>query len=126
MDCLCRRRLNVCETRFNVRIGSAIPSHCLSRAAMCREILESISRLSENGFPIYHNIATLLELCSRFSLWTHEIESAEELSSYAVSSRYPGEDEEVTRAQATRAIDIAESVRKVVRSGLSQEGFNVT
>lgn len=50
---------------------------------------------------------------------------AQQLSAFAISSRYPGEDEEVTRDEAVQAIFIATSVRNTVRNTLMKEGLSL-
>ena len=56
----------------------------------------------------------LLELCGNNATWTSKLLDAEILSVYAVTTRYPGEDEEVTRDEALQAIELAESVKMEV------------
>ena len=74
-------------------------------------------------FPYTHNISRLLELCDEKSKWPEEVYEAEELTPFAITTRYPGEDEKVTKKEAFRAIDIAAKVRQVVRKTLNKEGF---
>jgi len=74
-------------------------------------------------FPYTHNISRLLELCDEKSKWQEEVYEAEELTPFAITTRYPGEDEKVTKKEALRAIDIAAKVRQVVRKTLKKEGF---
>ncbi|MBM4271882.1 MAG: HEPN domain-containing protein [Deltaproteobacteria bacterium] len=76
-------------------------------------------------FPYTHNISLLLELCAESADWTADIQDAEELSPYAVTARYPGEDEEVTSEEASRAIEIADDVRNTVRLALTNAGFQL-
>ena len=71
-------------------------------------------------FPYTHNISTLLELCSEHADWPAELQEADQLTLYSIATRYPGEDEEVTDAEATRAIEIAQEVRNRVRIELKQ------
>lgn len=65
-------------------------------------------------FPYTHNISRLLELCSDAAPWGDALLDAEELSVYAVTTRYPGEDEEVSGDEALRAIDLGALVREAV------------
>lgn len=58
-------------------------------------------------FPYTHNISRLVELCSEQGLKGETLKEAEELSPFAITARYPGEDEDVTEEEALRAIDIA-------------------
>lgn len=74
-------------------------------------------------FPYTHNISLLLELCSKFGNWTVMLKDSEELSSYAVSVRYPGEDDEVSEEEAIMAINIARKVQLVVREQFIKEGL---
>ena len=76
-------------------------------------------------FPYTHNIAILLELCAEHASWAENLTDAEELTPFAITARYPGEDEEVSRAEAVRAIQIAERVRKVVLTALADAGINL-
>ena len=64
-----------------------------------------------------------MELCAETAEWPKIISNAEELTPFAITTRYPGEDERVTRKEALRAIDIAANVRKVVKNALKQDGF---
>ncbi len=50
---------------------------------------------------------------------------AEELSPYAITARYPGEDEQVTKTEATRAIYIAQSVLSRIQKELKTLGMNL-
>ena len=72
-------------------------------------------------FPYTHNISRLLELCAEQAAWTEQIEDAEELTPYAISTRYPGEDDEVTEEETSRAIGIAIHVTRVIRDAMAQE-----
>jgi HEPN domain-containing protein len=74
-------------------------------------------------FPYTHNISRLLELCGEGASWAESLLDAEELSFYAVTTRYPGEEEEVTREEALRAIDLAALVRDTIITELAAEGF---
>jgi HEPN domain-containing protein len=73
-------------------------------------------------FPRTHNISTLLELCSDFAQWPLTLRDAEELTDYAVATRYPGEAGEVTANDAQRAIENAERVRIQVCAALRELG----
>jgi HEPN domain-containing protein len=76
-------------------------------------------------FPYTHNISTLLELCSDHAAWHAKLRDAEELTAYAITTRYPGEDEEVTKAEAIRAVELAQQVRTIVRSDLQKLGLQI-
>ena len=76
-------------------------------------------------FPYTHNISVLLELCSEHADWPVELQDAEQLTLYSITTRYPGEDEEVSEAEAKRAIELARQVREQVRNALEQLGLKV-
>ncbi len=77
-------------------------------------------------FPYTHNISILLELCGEYAGWPANLKDAEELTSYAITTRYPGECEEVTKAEVDRAIEIAQQVRNQVRSALKELGIKLS
>lgn len=77
-------------------------------------------------FPYTHNISILLELCGERADWPVKLKDAEELTSYVITARYPGEGEEVTKADAARAIEIAQQVREQVRTALQQLGLKLS
>ncbi|MFH1563241.1 MAG: HEPN domain-containing protein [Nitrospirota bacterium] len=78
-------------------------------------------------FPYTHNISLLLELCVKQQvIWPETIQEAKWLTSYAITTRYPGEDLEVTKEEVDSALHIATEVRKTVRDTLIQEGMNLS
>ena len=76
-------------------------------------------------FPYTHNIRRLLKLCGQYATWAQDLKDAEELTPYAITARYPGEDEEVTQAEATQAVDIARQVQNGVRIELKKLGVDL-
>jgi HEPN domain-containing protein len=76
-------------------------------------------------FPYTHSIGQLLRLCGEFASWPQILQNAKELTPYAVTARYPGEDEEVTKAEAIRAVELAQQVRTQVRTALKQLGMDL-
>lgn len=75
-------------------------------------------------FPYTHDLQELLAECAEISDWPKELKPARELTYYAISTRYPGEADEVTRRDALRAVELAKGVREIVRKVLKEEGFN--
>ncbi len=93
-------------------------------AQQCAEkYLKAYLVLRGVDFPYTHNIAHLLELCATDTDWAERLKDAAELTSYAVTARYPGIEEPVTEAEANRAMAIATSVCDVVRAALSPQGI---
>ncbi len=76
-------------------------------------------------FPYTHNISILLELCSGQADWFAELQDAEQLTLYSVTTRYPGEDDEVTEDEAKSAVEIARGVRCRVRTELRLLGMEL-
>lgn len=70
-------------------------------------------------FPYTHNISVLLEFCEKNVEVPLEIANAESLTPYAVSARYPGEDEEVSRQEVLEAFEIAVKVRVFIHEHLN-------
>lgn len=70
-------------------------------------------------FPFTHNVARLLDLCGGDFA---DLRDAEELTPYAITARYPGEEEDVTQYEAELAIEIADKVRNATRSRLIEMG----
>lgn len=57
--------------------------------------------------------------------WAEKLEDAKRLTLYAITTRYPGTEDSVTRDEALHAIDLASLVRDVVRNALSKQGMNI-
>ena len=77
----------------------------------------------EIDFPYTHNISILLELVEEHVGSSLGLSEAEELSPYAITARYPGEDEEVTGEEAKMALEIAGKVKQEIRKALSEQGY---
>jgi len=75
-------------------------------------------------FPYTHDIQKLLNLCGSH-IWIEKIKAAEELTPYAISARYPGMDEPVTKEEATHAVDLASKMKKTIRKVLSDDGMTI-
>ena len=113
------------------RHGLSLPSGCPYRliayhAQQCAEkYLKAYLVFHRIDFPYTHNIARLVELCAGKGDWVEALHEAEELTPFAVTARYPGEDEAVTEEEARHAIEIATLVRHAVRTALAQEGMTL-
>jgi HEPN domain-containing protein len=109
------------------RHAMAIKTKCPYRliayhAQQCAEkYLKALLVSRRIDFPYTHNISRLIELCPMSADWKSGIIDAEELSPFAVSARYPGEDEDVSKQEAVRALTVAEQVRKAVRAVLGKK-----
>ena len=74
-------------------------------------------------FPYTHDIFQLMQLLGKDEQWTKEIQNAKDLTIYGVSSRYPEENEKITKEEADQAVNIANNVKKVVRKALVDRGI---
>src|SRR3990172_3786821 len=80
-------------------------------AQQCAEkYLKALLVYNRMDFPYTHSITRLIEVCSGI-IDTDEFAVAETLTPFAITTRYPGEDEEVTKEEAIEAIRIAELVK---------------
>lgn len=86
-----------------------------------KKYLKAYLVLKKIDFPYTHNIRKLLALCDKE--WIKELAEAEKLTPYALTTRYPGEDEEVTKEESEDAIRIALNLKQIVRDVLIQEGI---
>ena len=74
-------------------------------------------------FPYTHDLQELLAECAEIADWPGGLKSAKELTYYAISTRYPGEADEVTLKEAVQAVELAKDVKAAVRKALKEEGF---
>jgi len=113
--------------QHGLKLKSSCPYKLIAyHAQQCAEkYLKAFLVYHKIDFPYTHNIARLLELCDEKADWTEKIKDAEELSPFAITTRYPGEYEEVTKENAKRAIKIAKSVKRTVRAALTHEGITL-
>lgn len=83
-------------------------------AQQCAEkYLKAFLVFHQIDFPYTHSITRLLEIGAGI-LSINEFKEAEMLTSYAITTRYPGEDEEVTKEEALAAIKASELVKEKI------------
>jgi len=90
---------------------------------MCRKIIKSYLIYHQIDFPYTHNISRLLEILAEIITVPDDLIQAEQLSVFAITTRYPGEDDEVTREEAMEAISVAEISRDIILEIFRNEGF---
>ncbi|TVQ30347.1 MAG: HEPN domain-containing protein [Phycisphaeraceae bacterium] len=73
--------------------------------------------------PHTHNVAVLLELCSRSATWTEQLSEASSLTPYAVATRYPGASERLSDTEVHEAVRLAQLVIDRVSEALMNEGI---
>ena len=113
--------------QYTIKMKKDIPCRLIAfHAQQCAEkYLKAYLVFKRVDFPYTHDIFRLLELCSESGNWAETIEEAKRLTLYAITTRYPGSQDKVTKDEALNAIDLATRVRQVVRSRLSEEGMNI-
>jgi HEPN domain-containing protein len=81
--------------------------------------------LIAHSIPIIksHNIGTLISLLPAELDCPPELQEAMSLTDYAVSSRYPGDLEPVTKADYQEALDLAEKVLKWAEKEIPHRSF---
>jgi HEPN domain-containing protein len=113
--------------QYTIKMKKDIPCRSIAfHSQQCAEkYLKAYLVFKRVDFPYTHDIFRLLELCSEHGNWAETIEEAKRLTLYAITTRYPGTQDKVTKDEALNAIDLATRVRQVVRSRLSEEGMNI-
>ena len=108
-------------------LGAKSPYRLIAyHAQQCAEkFLKAFLVYHKVDFPYTHNIRRLLKFCAEHAEWTDTLKDAEELTPYAITARYPGEDEEVTESEAKRAIELARQVRTQVRTAFEKLGVEL-
>jgi HEPN domain-containing protein len=112
---------------YALTLGTGSPYRLVAyHAQQCAEkYLKAFLVCHNVDFPYTHNIRRLLKLCGKHAGWVQALKDAEELTPYAITARYPGEDEVVTREEAQRAVEIAQRVRTQVRTALEELGLKL-
>jgi HEPN domain-containing protein len=105
-------------------LTSGVPYRLIAyHAQQCAEkYLKAFLVYHEIDFPYTHNIGRLMELCAEKGDWARDLPEADELTPFAITARYPSEQEAVTREESLRAIEIALKVRETIRKALEREG----
>jgi HEPN domain-containing protein len=108
--------------------GEAPPYRLIAyHAQQCAEkCLKAFLVFHNVDFPYTHNIRRLLVLCENHATWPQTLRNAEELTTYAMTARYPGEDLTVREAEAQRVVKLAEQVRSRVRAALRELGMELS
>lgn len=113
--------------RHAFKLSSSCPYRIIAyHAQQCAEkYLKAFLVYKNVDFPYTHNLSRLLELCLPYGNWVEKLKSAEELTPFAVTARYPEEREKVSKKDALRAIEIASLVKKTMRKILKQEDLTL-
>jgi HEPN domain-containing protein len=71
-------------------------------------------------FPKTHDLVILLRLAAQAAPLAIRLEDLQPLNRYAIEARYPGDWEPISRAEAEKALAIAERVRMEIRGHLAK------
>lgn len=103
---------------YALKMESGCPFRLIAyHAQQCVEkYLKAFLVYHREDFPYTHNISTLMELCRKHADWVNLIRQADTLTAYAITARYPGEDEPVSLTEAQDAVTIARQVKKTLNT----------
>jgi len=101
-----------------LRLGKRCPTDTVAfHAQQCVEkYLKALLTAHAVPFPRTHDLATLVGLLRKSVHLPIDAESQDTLTDYATTTRYPGDDQEISLAEAQAAVRIARRLRKKVRS----------
>ncbi len=108
-----------------LKLSSGCPYRLIAyHAQQCAEkYIKAFLVFHEIEFPYTHNLRKLLQLCGE--KLRQELEDADTLTPFAVTTRYPGIDEDVSKFEAVSAIKIAKTVKKQILEKLSEKNFEM-
>ena len=94
---------------------------CFHAQQAAEKALKALLLTGGTDFPLTHDLGQLLQLCSHAGIEIPpEILEADSLTPYAVESRYPGQLEDVPRAEMTQALMLAAETVAWARSLLDE------
>ncbi len=104
-----RADMTVATLTDDERIAPEIVAFHAQQAA--EKVLKALLVQRQIDFPRTHSIGALLALCEEAGfVGARELADAGSLTRYAVASRYPGEEEPVSRQEAKEAATLAAQV----------------
>lgn len=109
-----------------LRLGKRAPTDtvCFHAQQCVEKYLKALLVAQEIDFGRTHSVGTLLTFVPARLRPDLSVEEQEVLTDYAVSTRYPGDYEEIPIEQAKRAVKLARHVRKQVRAHLPKASLN--
>lgn len=108
-----------------IKMGEECPTDtvCFHAQQCVEKYLKTLLVWKGIPFPKLHNISAVLALIPSDLQITLTDEEQELLSDYAVVTRYPGDYEDISLAEARVAVRIARRVRRDVRALLPKEAL---
>lgn len=108
---------------FTLTMGDDCPTDtiCFHAQQCVEKYIKAFLVWNGTPFPKTHNLPSLISLLpDNMPVLLSDIEQ-ELLTDYATVTRYPGEMEEISISEATKAVKLARKVRKILRSLLPRE-----
>ena len=108
--------------RLALTLASTCPYRLVAfHAQQCAEkYLKAFLVVANVDFPYTHNIRRLRELCEGCDAAFGAVTEIDDLTTFAVTARYPGEGAEVSRDEAEQAIELAQAAREATREALGR------
>ena len=107
------------EALLKLHRDSAIDNICFLAQQGVEKYLKALLSLKNIDFPKTHNISEILFLLPKVSRPKMTIKEQEQISNYAVVTRYPGDYGDVSFAEAKQALVIAKRVQAFARRKLA-------
>lgn len=103
---------------YTLKLGKACPTDtvCFHAQQCIEKYLKALLAYEGKDVPRIHDIASLIAMVPGMVQPTLSVEEQESLTDYAATTRYPGDYEPISLAEARRAVQVARRVRKQVRA----------
>lgn len=96
---------------------------CFHAQQMVEKYLKALLVFEGIDFPKTHDIGGLTPLLPETMRPELSVEEQRMLTAYATVTRYPGDDEPITFAEARAAVELAQGVREKMRGHLPKEAL---
>jgi len=110
---------------YTLRIGVGCPTDtvCFHAQQCVEKYLKALLVSLGREFPKVHDVAEILALLPVSARPTMAPEEARKLTAYATVTRYPGDYDPISLAEAHEAVRLARRVRGAVRKSLPKEAL---
>jgi HEPN domain-containing protein len=109
-----------------LKLGATGPSDtvCFHAQQCVEKYLKALLAWHSLDFPRTHNLKLLLHLLPEARRPALTVAEQEQLTDYATITRYPGDYEPITLAEARRAVTVARRVRRQIRRWLPKQSLS--
>jgi len=114
------------NARHTLSMGADCPydTICFHAQQGAEKYIKALLASLSVDFPKVHDIGRLIQLLPDRVKPSITVTEQELLTSYAIITRYPGDEEPLTRADAKRALSIARKIRQTVVKHLPMRRLN--